>query len=154
MTGCGCWWLCCGDCRTNLALFVPFVGVTRPLPTLPPPGGQTVLESSAVSPAPQLHYCCFPHKSQHVRALRTKQMELVGSRRLVNHASFDRTSYSIILPRSHLGTHPRGSACHTICGRSPIHQISAPALRLKLNLPPNAKCGLSCCGILEKDVLI
>ena len=124
--------------------------MTQPLPTLPQPGGQTVLGSSAVSLAPQLHYCCFPLKSQRVRALRIKQMELVGSRRPVNHASFDRTSYSIILPSSHLGTHPRGCACRTICGRSPIHQISAPAVRHKLNLPPNAKSLLGSRGTLER----
>lgn len=64
---------------------------------------------------PQLHYCCFTHTSHCVRALKTKQMELVGNRRHANHGSFDWRSYLIIQPSGHLGEESIQAAYCTIC---------------------------------------
>lgn len=64
---------------------------------------------------PQLHYCCFTRTSHCVRALKTKQMELVGNRRHANHGSFDWRSYLIIQPSGHLGEDSVHAAYCTIC---------------------------------------
>lgn len=64
---------------------------------------------------PQLHYCCFTHTSHCVRALKTKQMELVGNRRHANHGSFDWRSYLIIQPSGRLGYKSIHAPHCTIC---------------------------------------
>lgn len=64
---------------------------------------------------PQLHLCCFTHKSHCVRALETKQMELVGNRMHANYGSFDWRYYLIIRPSGHLGEESINAAYCTIC---------------------------------------
>lgn len=52
---------------------------------------------------PHLHYRCFTHTSHRVRALKTKQMEPLWSRRHANHGSFDWRTYLITHPSGHVG---------------------------------------------------